>query len=74
MEQNSIYFLSESIMHPAGSLQLSLIVLFTSEDPKMTPISAGSYFTFISLGHLNKQNKSSLQTHDVFLLKSFLDP
>lgn len=74
MEQNSIYFLLENIMHPAGSSQLSPIVLFTSEDPEMTPISMGSYFTFISLGHLNKQNKSSLQTHDVFLLKSFPKP
>lgn len=61
-------------MNAAGSPQLSLIVLFTSEDPKITRISMGSYFTFISLGHLNKQNKSLLQTHDVFLLKSFLEP
>lgn len=61
-------------MNTAGSSQLSLIVLFTSEDPKITPISMGSYFTFISSGHLNKQNKSLLQTHDVCLLKSFLEP
>lgn len=61
-------------MNPAGSSQLFLTVLFTSEDPHMTPSSMGSYFTFISLGHLNKQNKSSLQTHDAFLLKSFPEP
>lgn len=40
----------------------------------MTPISEGSYFTFISLGHLNKQNKSSLQTREMFLLKSLPEP
>lgn len=74
IEQNSIYFLSENITHSAGSSQLSLIVLFTLEGPKMTPISKGSYFTFISLGHLNKQNKSSLQTREMFLLKSLPEP
>lgn len=56
-------------MHPEGSSQLFLSVLLTSEDPHMTPSSMGIYFTFISLGHLNKQNECSL--HEVFLLKFF---
>lgn len=51
IEQNSVYLL-ESITHSVGSSQLSVIVLFTLAGPKMTPISKGSYFTFISFGHL----------------------